>query len=61
MLRRNHLGVYSANLPADLDRRLGLARIFDRVPALLDWAAARAPRGATVWVVPSGGSTYARA
>jgi nickel-dependent lactate racemase len=59
MLRRNHLGLYSKNLPADLDRRIGLARIFADVDAFVQWGAARAPRNASVWLFPCGGVTYA--
>jgi nickel-dependent lactate racemase len=60
MLRRNHLGLFSRNLPPDLDRRMGMARIFDDVGRLVEWAAARAPRRATVWIFPNGGVSYAR-
>jgi lactate racemase len=59
MLRRNHLGVFSQNLPADLDRRMGIARVFADLDAFVTWAAARAPRTATAWLFPCGGVTYA--
>lgn len=60
MLRRNHLGLYSPTLPADLGRRMGMVCTFTELPALLRWAERRAPRRATVWVVPMGGSSYVR-
>ncbi|MEW5724266.1 MAG: nickel-dependent lactate racemase [Thermodesulfobacteriota bacterium] len=61
MLRRNHLGLFSdsAKLPPDVGRKMGLARSFTRVADLLDWAAAKAPRQATVWVFPRGGASFA--
>jgi lactate racemase len=61
MLRRNHLAVFSQNLPADLDRRMGFARVFADLDAFVGWAAARAPRAATAWLFPCGGVTYATA
>ncbi|MBI5487000.1 MAG: nickel-dependent lactate racemase [Deltaproteobacteria bacterium] len=60
MLRRNHLGVFSEKLPAGLDDKMGMARVFDRVGDLVEWAAARVPQRATVWVVPNGGVTFAK-
>ena len=59
MLRRNHLGVFSQNLPPDLGKRMGMVRSFTDVQAMIDWAARRVPRNATLWVFPCGGATYA--
>ncbi len=61
MLRRNHLAIFSDSvaLPPDVGKRLGLARSFTDVQAMLSWAGSKAPRHATAWVVPFGGSTYA--
>jgi len=39
---------------------MGMARVFQDVDAMIRWAAARAPRRATVWVFPHGGVTFAR-
>jgi nickel-dependent lactate racemase len=61
MLRRNHLALYSESLPPDTGRKMGLACTFAERQAFVDWAARRAPRRATVWVFPCGGSTYASA
>ncbi len=62
MLRRNHLAIFNDNpsMPDDIGRKMGLARSFTRVQDMVQWASARAPKRATVWVVPFGGSTYAR-
>jgi hypothetical protein len=60
MLRRNHLAVFSQKLPDGLDDKMGMARVFQDVDAMIRWAAARAPRRATVWVFPHGGVTFAR-
>lgn len=60
MLRRNHHGVYSEKLDPALDRKMGMARIFGKLDEFVGWAAARAPRDATVWVFPHGGATFAR-
>ncbi|MBF0527259.1 MAG: nickel-dependent lactate racemase [Deltaproteobacteria bacterium] len=60
MLRRNHLGLFSQNLPPDLDKKLGLARVFNDVSAMFAWATQKAPRRAGVWIFPYGGVTYAR-
>jgi len=60
MLRRNHHGVFSERLDPALDRKMGMARIFGKLDEFVAWAAARAPRNATVWVFPHGGVTYAR-
>ncbi len=62
MLRRNHLAIFNDNpaLPEDIGRKMGMARSFTRVQEMVLWASARVPERATVWVVPFGGSTYAR-
>lgn len=59
MLRRNHLGLFSEKLPVETGKKMGLATTFDRVEAMVDWAARRAPRQATVWVFPYGGVSFA--
>ncbi len=61
MLRRNHLGIFSdsRHLPEDIGRKMGLARSFNKTESIVDWAASKAPSNATVWVFPSGGSTFA--
>ncbi|AFM26309.1 nickel-dependent lactate racemase [Desulfomonile tiedjei] len=61
MLRRNHLGIFSDSrlLPEDIGRKMGLARSFNKTESIMDWAASKAPSSATVWVFPSGGSTFA--
>lgn len=59
LLRRNHLGLFSERLPVDTGKRMGMACTFDRVQTMIDWAARRVPRRATVWVFPYGGSTFA--
>jgi len=59
LLRRNHLGLFSERLPVDTGKKIGLACTFDRVQAMIDWAARRVPRRATVWAFPYGGSTFA--
>jgi lactate racemase len=59
MLRRNHLGLFSRRLPADTGKKMGMACTFNRVQAMIDWAARRTPRRATVWAFPFGGSTFA--
>ncbi len=61
MLRRNHLAIFSDNgeLPPDVGRKMGLARSFTRVEDMVSWTATKAPKRATVWVFPCGGSTYA--
>ncbi len=63
MLSRNHLAIFtdSKKLPPDLGRKMGLARIFHEVPEMVSWAEQKAPRNATVWIVPHGGTTYASA
>jgi nickel-dependent lactate racemase len=60
MLRRNHHGVFSEHLPEGLDDKMGMARIFSETEPWIEWAAARAPQHATVWVFPNGGATFAR-
>ncbi|MBN1771453.1 MAG: nickel-dependent lactate racemase [Deltaproteobacteria bacterium] len=60
MLRRNHHGVFSEKLDPALDRKMGMARIFGKLDEFVAWAAARAPREATVWVFPHGGATFVR-
>ncbi len=60
MLRRNHLAIYSDSslLPQDVGRKIGLARSFDTINEFVSWSRSRAPKRATVWVFPYGGSTY---
>jgi hypothetical protein len=62
MLRRNHLALFSdsALLPKDIGRKMGLARSFTSIDDLVAWTRAHAPRNASVWACPYGGSTYAR-
>jgi hypothetical protein len=62
MLRRNHLAIFSDNglLPPDVGKKLGLARSFRDVQQMISWSGSKAPREATVWIVPHGGATYAR-
>ncbi|MEW6349347.1 MAG: nickel-dependent lactate racemase [Thermodesulfobacteriota bacterium] len=62
MLRRSHLGIFSDNplLPQDVGRKMGLARSFARIEEMVQWASGKVPERASVWVVPFGGSTYAR-
>jgi lactate racemase len=62
MLRRNHLGIFSDSdkLPQYIGRKMGLARSFTAINELVSWARQKAPRNATVWIVPHGGTTYAR-
>ncbi|MBI5571775.1 MAG: nickel-dependent lactate racemase [Desulfomonile tiedjei] len=61
MLRRNHLAVFSDSpkLPPDIGRKMGLCRSYTAVQEMISWAASKAPRQATLWVLPCGGSTYA--
>jgi nickel-dependent lactate racemase len=59
MLRRNHLALLSERLPADTGKRMGMATTFGDAPAMVAWAARRAPSKASVWVFPSGGATFA--
>lgn len=61
MLRRNHLAVFSdsPDLPPDIGRKMGILRSFTDVPAMMNWAASKAPNRATAWVFPHGGATYA--
>ncbi|MBF0552626.1 MAG: nickel-dependent lactate racemase [Deltaproteobacteria bacterium] len=58
MLRRNHLGLFSQNLPPALDKKLGLARVFDDVSAMFTWAAQKAPAGAAVGAFRFAASPY---
>jgi lactate racemase len=62
MLRRNHLGLFtdSPSVPADIGRKMGLARSFDKPDALLAWAAKHMPKNPSIWIFPYGGATYAR-
>ena len=62
MMRRNHLGIFSdsAALPRDVGRKMGVARSFTETAHMISWAEGLLPREATVWVVPFGGTTYAR-
>jgi nickel-dependent lactate racemase len=59
MLRRNHLALFSEILPAETGRKMGLARVYNDLDAMVRWVAGRAPRDATVWAFPYGGVTYA--
>jgi hypothetical protein len=61
MLRRNHLGIFSNSpkLPDNIGRKMGLARSFNQVEAMMAWAAGKAPKNASVWVFPHGGAGYA--
>jgi nickel-dependent lactate racemase len=59
MLRRNHLGLFSEILPADIGQKVGLARTFNDVQEMIRWSTRWAPQDATVWVFPFGGATYA--
>jgi len=59
MLRRNHLALFSEILPAETGRKMGLARVYNDLDAMVRWVAAHAPRRASVWVFPPGGVTYA--
>jgi nickel-dependent lactate racemase len=60
MLRRNHIWVFSDNLPADTGRRLGLLRQYTQLECMLAAAERRVGLRATVAVFPLGGATYAR-
>jgi len=62
MLRRNQLVLFSDSprLPPDVGRKLGMARSYTQVHQMVDWAAAKLPERASLWVFPYGGSTYAR-
>lgn len=62
MLRRNHLVAFSdsTTLPPDFGRKLGLLRSFTDAQEMISWAVSKVPTDATVWIVPFGGSTYAR-
>ncbi len=62
MLRRNHLGLFtdSATVPADIGRKMGLARSFDNLEAMFNWAGKQMPRNPSIWIFPYGGATYAR-
>jgi lactate racemase len=62
MLRRNNLAIFSdsAALPPDIGKKLGLARSFTDVQKMISWAGSKVQRQATAWIVPCGGSTYAR-
>lgn len=62
MLRRNHLAIFSdsPSLPPNVGRKMGLARSFDKVDDIMNWAVAKAPKSAAVWYFPFGGTTYAR-
>lgn len=61
MLRRNHLAIFSdsPDLPPDVGRKMGILRSFTDIAAMMNWAASKAPKRATVWVFPYGGATYA--
>jgi len=59
MLRRNHLALFSDILPPDTGKKVGLARTYDDLGQMLQWAARRVPADASVWVFPFGGATYA--
>jgi nickel-dependent lactate racemase len=61
MLRRNHLAIFSdcPSLPADIGKKMGMARSFTDVKTLMNWASSKVPSAATVWVFPYGGATYA--
>ncbi|MCB9558285.1 MAG: nickel-dependent lactate racemase [Deltaproteobacteria bacterium] len=59
MLRRNHIGIFSDNLPADLGKKIGIAQTFTEPQAMIAWAKKVAPKRATVWVLPHGGATFA--
>lgn len=62
MLRRNHLATFSDSpvLPDDVGRKLGLCRSFTDVGGMMAWAGTKVPRNASVWIVPFGGSSYAK-
>jgi nickel-dependent lactate racemase len=60
MLRRNHIWLFSDNLPPDTGRRLGLLRQFTRLESMIAAAARRVGPRATVAIFPLGGATYAR-
>ena len=61
MLRRNHLALFSDSrkLPPEIGRKMGLCRSYTEVQEMMAWAATKAPRQATLWVLPCGGTTYA--
>lgn len=61
MLRRNNLAIFSDSekLPDNVGRKLGLARSFNMISDMITWASSKAPKDASVWVFPYGGSTYA--
>jgi lactate racemase len=61
MLRRYDLVIFSDSpkLPADIGRKMGLARSFTDTPTMMSWVASKAPKRATAWVFPCGGATYA--
>ena len=59
MLRRNHLGLFSRNLPEDTGKKMGMARTFTDIQAMINWAEAKTRPNATVWVFPYGGATFA--
>jgi hypothetical protein len=48
----------SDRLPLDIGKRMGMCRSFTRVQEMVDWAGAKAPRKATVWVFPCGGASF---
>ncbi|MGC8659338.1 MAG: nickel-dependent lactate racemase [Desulfomonilaceae bacterium] len=60
MLRRNHICVFSdcTALPPDFGRKMGIARSFSDIRAMVDWAASKTTRSASVWVFPYGGASY---
>lgn len=60
MLRRNHIALYSENLPADFGKKVGSLRNFTRIDDFLNFARRKAPKHATVWAFPLGGVTYAK-
>ncbi len=62
MLRTNHLALFSDSpkLPWDFGRKMGLCRSFRTVEDMIAWTAGKVPKSATVWVIPHGGTTFAR-
>ncbi len=58
VVRKNQIYIFSEKLPHDTGEKLGLFRQYGDPAELISAAARYAPRRATVYVYPHGGSTY---
>ncbi|GAB4293612.1 MAG: nickel-dependent lactate racemase [Myxococcota bacterium] len=60
VVRKNRIFVYSKNLPAGTDKKLGLFRQFGTIEEMMSAAKKNAPKNARVYIFPFGGVTYPR-